>query len=82
MKTLKWVGIALIIAALALGVWWAGQKEANAPESPGYSMSAPNDVSPEALDQDLAAINNQLKDLDADSASIDAGLSDESLPLE
>lgn len=80
MKTLKWVAVALTIAALAYGAWWYYGKKAS--EESGFLVTSPEDTSSAALDQDLATIEDQLAGLDADSASIDAGLNDQSLPLE
>jgi hypothetical protein len=80
MKTLKWVVVALVIAALAYGAWWyIGKRSA---ENTGFLVTSPEDTSSAALDQDLATIEDQLSGLDVDSASIDAGLNDQSLPLE
>ncbi len=53
-----------------------------ADEEGELDASAPSDTSDAGLDQDLAAIDSQLEQLDADATSIDSGLNDQPIAQE
>lgn len=83
MNNTKWVlGAVIVIAVVALGFY--GYRMSNAPTAltPEQQVTADktltptssSDVSDVAVQQDTAAIDAQMKAIDADNASVDSGL--------
>lgn len=81
-NTLKVILVVVVIAIIALVYWYSTSSSTPSVPSPTASSAAVTNsqgstsVAPTTAEQDVAAIDAQLKALDSSSASIDAAIND------